>query len=708
MKRLLPSLALLVAATTAAADDFSARGQLSYQSIKTTNVLTSGFRQQYDLRLDKALTGTSRFRIFCRADDFRGTSEFSTGPQESRSRQLQPAGEFLVNTSNVRAQARSEYFKIRSQTGSGRSDRTLERTSGHLEWAPDSLPRLEVLGQRNATRDSAATVNLKEQSAIGTLSYEWRGLHGSVREQLSSADDPVSAYDRKSMMHAADLGYAMTGLGGRLTASAEGSTQLLSMDERATGAGPTSIPTPVPIARALYSVDETPLDGSDRPPVLNTLLTDNDTNTSSGISLGPDAPSFQNFVIDLGRIDRVDEVRVVVRNERGDPLQHGGGPVTFDVYTSQDGVVWTGIGSETTYNDALSLYSVTFTQTNGRWFKVVNFGVNAETTLVSELAAYYHTTIAAGGRRKGDQSLYAGTANVSYQPVQRLTLMYSGFYSTARQELTGLPRVTTSDLEHLATVQVDLVRAFSLRTQLEKRDTRSQTGNLNSARGVTAYLDYKPTPQLTSTLEVGRENQTLDGTAFVLQTLALHNNAQVLRSVLVTLDLGAQKQSISTDETTAERRFATLTAFMQLSRTWRLLLNGSLQRTTTDSLNPAVQILGAEKDERISAEFVWRPGRPLQLSARYGYVSGIALSGFTQRYHADWFPFGDGTVSIGVSLDQDIDPMFDRRATRAIFTPRWIMNRWASIDVNYTSVRSTLGTTTNRDRTLYATLTLTR
>jgi hypothetical protein len=58
--------------------------------------------------------------------------------------------------SNVRAQARSDYFDIRSRYGNADSTRTIQRTSGQLFWEPDALPRLAILGQRNATHDEAA------------------------------------------------------------------------------------------------------------------------------------------------------------------------------------------------------------------------------------------------------------------------------------------------------------------------------------------------------------------------------------------------------------------------------------------------------------------------------------------------------------------------------------------------------------------------
>jgi hypothetical protein len=96
------------------------------------------------------------------------------------------------------------------------------------------------------------------------------------------------------------------------------------------------------------------------------------------------------------------------------------------------------------------------------------------------------------------------------------------------------------------------------------------------------------------------------------------------------------------------------------------------------------------------------------LSTRYGWLSSEALSGFTQRYHVEWRPFGDGTVALAGAFDDDIDPVMNRRARRMIFNPRWLMNRWTILDINYTSVSTTLPNGSLRQRTLFATLTLTK
>ena len=700
MKRIL-AIALWSAAALGGglnAQEITGRALLAFEHYDSNALKNSGFRQTYDLRLDRAFTDTARFSVFFRGDDFNAQQRF---------RQLQPGAELALNLETISILARSEYFDTRLRTGSRESSRMLQRSSGNLTWTPIGLPALRLLGQHNRTTDDAASTRLTDDNALAALSYEWRGLGGVAEQHYSRSTDPVAGYDRKSTYHNANLTYAVAPFGGKLAIAADASSQMMKLDETAL-AGASSVPTPVIIANALYAIDETPLDSRDHPPVANPALTDSDLNRNAGISLGPDAVSFQNITLDIGHIDRLDEVRVIVRDAAGNPLRNGGGPVSFDVYQSQDGDIWTSVASQTTFNAPLSLYDVSFQQVSGRWLKVVNFGVNAEATFVTEVQGFYHTALRPGEHRRGDQSGLSTNATITYRPLQRLLLSYTGLYSSIRQQLGSTPETKTSDLEHLGSIEYDIAKAWSVRTQYLQRDVQNFARAGDGARGLTVFLDFAPTKQLRITLESGDQRQTIDGTSFTMQTRAIHTTAYVLKSLFFTLDGGTQMQKISDTGSIARQQFINLTGNAQLWPTVRLQLNGAMQRVTADSSDPAVQLLGPSRDNRLSGDVIWRPGRQLQLTVRTGWVSGAELSGFTHRYHVEWFPFGDGTVSLGGSFDEDIDPTLNRRATRTVFNPRWLMNRFITFDLNYTSVKSSYQTIATYQKTLFATVTLSR
>lgn len=702
-----PAIAFaFLVATAAAAQEFSARALLSFEHYDYGLAARDGFRQTYDLGLDRALTGNSRLRIFFRGDDFRGTAGANVR-QKSGTRQLQPGGELTINTLNTVAMFRSEVFDTQSQTGNQHYDRTLQRSSAIVNWTPVNLPSVRLIAQRNDTNDEST--RLRDDSAAGAIEYTWKRLATALSENLTRSSDVRAGYSRTSTMSNASVGYANTTFGGRLTTSFDVSGQQLTFDERGIAGTTTSVPTPVPPAHALYVVDDTPADTRDHQLIETPALIDSDINTSTTISLGPTSVSFQNLILDIGHIDRVDEMRIVVRDELHNPLRNGGGPVAWDVYISVDGQTWTLVSSQTTFNTGLSYYSATFTQQNTRWIKVVNFGVNADPTFVTELQAFYHTQIAAGQTRRGSQTGYTASASITGSPTKRLNLGYTSMYTSITQNLSATGRTSTTDLEHSLTAQYVLTRSLAVRGLYNYRNIHNFTGRTGDyLQGYSALLDYTPTPQLRLSLESTSQRERLDGTPFLLDTRAVHATAYVVRALQVGFDAGEQRQAITGDARGGTRTFVNLSAHAQLTPRLRMLLNGTMQQTRSDSTDPVVQLLGPQRDDRLTDEFIWRAGRALQVGARFGWVSGVAVSAFTKRYHVDWFPFSDGAVSVTTSYDDDIDPMLNRRAKRLLFNPRWVMNRFAVFDINYTSVSSTTGTITNQQRSVFATLTLTK
>ncbi|GEM_PF-2458978 len=685
--------------------DLFGRATVSYENRESTTSATSGIRQQYDLRLNETLTTTSLVRLFCRVDNFRGSQNLVSTERDHRSTQFQPLAELLWNPGNLQIMVRNEWLTLHTREQDDGFTRTIQRSIGQLTWQPDDLPVTHILASRNATRDDTSGTDLTDDSFLSSLQYHWRGLQATAEERYFDSTDAKAGYERTTTAHAGSLTWSSTHFGGKLAVSADASTQLVSLRETATGNAPASVPTPVAINRALNSIDETPLDSRDHPPTANAALTDANVNASAGISLGPDSSSFQNLFIDLGHADRVDEIRVIVREPSGNPLQHGGGPITWDVYTSEDGQLWQQLSSASTaFNSALSLYSITFTLTTARWFKVVNFGVNAEPALITEVQAFYHTTIAAGGSHNGSQNNVNGSATITYQPSKKAVAAYTTIFSSLRERFAGRPDTRSADLQHLFSVQYDLPHHFSLRSQILRRTADTYSGRADALNDTTAFADYAPTRELRITLELGRQDETIQESRFSVDTKALHVTALVIQSVSLTANAGVQNQVIA-GTNSAVRHYIDFSGNIRLTPSLRMLLNGTLQRIQSSSSDPAVQFLGAERDERVFSDFLWRPGRPLQLSVKLGWAAGLTTSGFTQRYHADWFPFGEGTVSLAASYDQDIDPTVNRRARRVILNPRWSMNRWVTADLNYTSVTTSLESGSLRQRSFFATLT---
>ena len=365
--------------------------------------------------------------------------------------------------------------------------------------------------------------------------------------------------------------------------------------------GKTSIPTPVALARALYGVDDTPADDRDHPLSAYRALTDGNLNASAGMSLGPDAVSFQNLALDIGRVDRLDEVRGCPRRRRRSAAHrrrsgelghlHERRRRALGAARQRSGVV---------QRRAVALL-ITFPQTSSRWFKAVNFGLNSEETLVTEVQAYYHTLIAPGGQRSGTQRFTNGMAMVSYRPVKRIFVTYDAIYSSSRQELATLPLTTSADLEHLGTIEYDIRSWAAVRGEFLRRNVKTAGGIAGGGADGRRFFLTSRRLAATSTLEIAHQSENLGGTAFLIDTRAVHTTAFIFRSLSANFDVGTQTQTLSTDGSVSRRRYATLSTNAQLTPISGCSY-GDDAAQRIDSSDPAAQLLGPERDNRITSQ----------------------------------------------------------------------------------------------------------
>src|SRR5512140_619405 len=88
------TLTLVVLASarrSAAQQDLFGRAIWSYQTVDSSVLATNSFHQTYDVRLERALTDTFRFRLSFRGEGNDGTSSFDeTSSQRTQFRQYQP------------------------------------------------------------------------------------------------------------------------------------------------------------------------------------------------------------------------------------------------------------------------------------------------------------------------------------------------------------------------------------------------------------------------------------------------------------------------------------------------------------------------------------------------------------------------------------------------------------------------------------------
>lgn len=704
-------IAFVLLAVSARGQSLDLRGQFGWQLFDYGGVTRSGFRQTYDLGIRRAVTANSRIGLFVRADDFRGTTEIvrSAVEEESGTRQLQPVGEFLIDAETLRLQIRSDFLIDDSVNGARQSRRETERSSANFHWAPIGLPSLQLIANRNVIKEEALAGDSTDESLTATVQYPWRGLSLTAQGRHLRAADDSAGYDRTQNTLGGQVAWALSAFHGRFTFSADASAERSDIVERTTATGTTEIPVPIRPRGAYHVVDDTPLDDRDHPLVAVPALRDGSLDVLTSVSLGPESASFQNLALDFGRREAVDQIRVVVRNESGNPLRNGGGAIVWDAYVSEDGVTWTpAAGVVSRFEAPLSMYLVTFDEATTRWIKVVSFGVHFEPVFVTEMQAFDLTRIAPGTGRSGTQDIRSGVVSFSIQPVRRLSITYNGAYSSLRQRFAAFGSTDNTTLDQNAAVEYEIFRHIRLRTSTNRTDVRGYGFAADGAENLVAAIDYTPTSRLRATLETSRQRQTILGIESTISTRALRLYGMPLRAVTLSLDAGVQSQTLPGLDEKGERLFVNFATAARVTRTTRLTLNANIQRARDGEADPSTLLLGVPQDDRYSAEFTWQPGRPLLVSTRLGWSQNRERRGLTQRYRAEWFPFADGSISLAGSYDEDIDPLTDRRARRLVLNPRWVMSRFLILDLSYTAVDSEIDFRTDEQKTFYATLTVTK
>lgn len=702
---------ILLLPVLVAAQPVTGRAQASYENYDFGRVVESGMRTSFDLGLDRAFTGNSRLRFFLRGYDFRGETEI---PQrhlirESRSREYQPSGELSIDAETLRLFLRADYIDYTGSSDFFDTNRTTERALANLQWDPIGLPSFAVTAQRSVMHDAGRDSEPVEESASASVQYPWRGLTTAVDVRYARSADPFAGYDRTMSTYGGSVGYALSLANGRFTLGADANGTRSEIDERATGGESVRVPVQVTFNRALFSIDDTPSDNRDHPLASYPALRDGDLNASANIPLGPDGVSFINLGVDLGRSERIDEVRVTVRDANGNPLRTGGGPVTFDAWISEDGVVWRPVSEvETNFDATRSAYVVTFPILTTRWIKVVSFGVNSERSFITELQAFYHVVVDPGSARNGQQQSYGAMLSASFRPTKNVKLGYGASYTSIEQDYATRASTSNSRIDHSLTLEYNFARNWVLRGEASRGESMLYGLTIDRGDSILAALDWRPTRRLQVSAETNRQSQTVDGTPTLLILYGFRATGQPLRTVTLSLDAGMQSQKIENSVDLGRRTYANLTASARVTKTVRMLLSGSLQRASSSSDDPATLLLGAARADRLWSELAWNPGRALIVSARVGYISSAAVSGFTQRVRVEWSPFEGGTVALIGTYDEDIDPMSDRRARRMVFSPRWTMNRFVTFDFNYTAVSTQLEALSEEQKTLFFSVTVTK
>jgi hypothetical protein len=453
-----------------------------------------------------------------------------------------------------------------------------------------------------------------------------------------------------------------------------------------------AVPSEVQPIAGLYVVNPIPIDTTATPMVSEPRLIDGVIDVSAGFTLGPGGSSFQNFGVDMGRVITLDQLRLVVRGNEGQPVPFGG-PVSWSAYVSQDGHRWIPVdGALYAFDRALSTYIVDFLPTVGRYFKIVNFGVNTVETLVTEI----ETFVQAGVRPAQTQTSHAVRQTLGLQgawrPAWFLLLTYAGQFDLNAFSGYGGSPYWLNDASNGLTLKVGPFAGFTLSlTQNMVRNVQA-AGFLQSSYLSMGAVDYQPFPGLLARLQAQYAIDQVAGSETSTPSVGFSGSAYPYDSMSFTAAFLASRQQILgggvTDYVTGSA-FGRLDLLRNLEFRAELAMQRTVQTRGDVSVQEEVPLFRVLNYQRSLAFLRFRPSDQLDLTAGLGYSASSGGGGLTQSYRVLWFPFPGGAIQMNLEYREEIDSFSGRSYRQFVFNPIWRVNRFAQLQLSYNVISGT-------------------
>ena len=696
--------AVLVAAAAlapgvAGAGDLTGRGIVSYQGQDADTHSSDVLKQSYELRLRRSASDGIEYRLRLRYEDDRGETVQRDVHTGVLSQQLQPAGEVLVTLGS--AQLHTGYDFTWLDPAGARNERQLHRVFARGSVRPASLPSLAVDAEQRTSRDASASLDQVDASVGLSLDHAAGGWRFRQSDRVGDFRDRALGFERRQYQLQASVGYETPAAWRRFAGGAQVNAGANRMIESLLSGTPQDVPRDVTAARGLYGWDDSPADSADRPLASTPALVDGNLGAPAGISIGPDGLSFQNVGVDMGRFVELDELRIYVRSGSGNPLPSDG-LVTWTAWTSADGIAWVPAASSTSrYYPPLGYYQVEFAPTTARFFKAVSFGVNTLEALVTEIQAVVRERFVPAQERSSWNLLGSATANGLLRVTDRTTVTWVGMSNLGRQRSPGSGALTSFDWDQTLGVTYQPAKILGLDARWQDRQVFPGVGERARTEVFTGTVRVTPLAALDHAAGAGWQTERGPGRSVDSTFVTLRNLARLYASLEVGADAGYTVQRDAVLDQRGERWAGAASALARLTPDLTMGLNASWARArrTTAPIQTG-------RDDRYSADATWRASQQLLLAMRVGWVEATGASGWAQRYRLYWNPFPRGTIQVGLTYDEDVDSLSRQRSRRLSVFPRWLMNRHASLDLNY-SLFHRSGGDDPRTEILYVTFTVT-
>lgn len=703
------ALGLLLAAWPASAADLNGTAEAGWAQEEANDFTHRFFRQSYLLDWRRRFSLPISYRLSLRLQEDRGETLSGGQSSDLRTRILTPTAslDYRIEELGIIAS-----WRLHDEDQLGRTrDRTTARASLSLLIRPFEHGDGTVAGDRLAYHGFG--LDTTDDRFGVTFRYTTPDLRITNENRLQRYQDATAGTSRIGMGPRVTVAYARA-LGERLQLSGNYVFDYLRTEQTVRSSSPQLVPVDLEPIAGLYVREVLP--DVTAPMAPEPRLIDRSFDATTGITVGgPLALTYQNVGVDLGRFAEAGQLRVHVRSPSGTLVPSGEG-IEWRVYTSQDGLHWAqATVLDQPFEAAMSAWVLTFQASAARYFKAVNVGVIGPEAEITEVQLFVLEEFQPDQTLTGSAVRQSLGLSLSLRPWPKLQVALSSQTNVTANSPYGGETQWSADTSNGLSAALGPWGALRYTASAAQSWARRASGEEISSLAATGSARYQPIERyaaealLRASVDAIRPAGARSWEQASTWAATVRNEATILPALRASLGAGAMRQtivdgSISDFLTGTAQVQATLLDGVQLQLDAALQRRWSLQGDT--GLQDRIPLFQVVTYEVYGGELRYRPSPQLGLAARLGYTAGATASGWSQTYRANWTPFPGGTVQLAFDYSEEVDPLSGQSFRRAFASPRWVLNRHATLQLSYNMLRGAGTTPSIEQQNLYVTFTV--
>lgn len=424
----------------------------------------------------------------------------------------------------------------------------------------------------------------------------------------------------------------------------------------------------------LYEHDTTPASDS-----LNETesLIDDDYVTSTGIDIGSTGDTYQNIGIDLDSSQAGKTIHLYTTSNYNPSLSNS--YFTWAVYSGDDGTDWDLVTSNAgfDYNELKNRFEISFPSQEARYFKAVNTSHDPR----SIVGSVYITEIKILGKKGEEQktttSGWETTSNITFRPLDRLTLGYNFAYDFTENDPGSLE---DTEKNHGVNVSCKLHEyLFSSAQYWTRTDTSEGKRNKNDSYSV----QFNSSPLDTLSMSVSFNHSEMEGneikapgevekTETETDSYLFHLTATLWEGVDFSSDFHLT-QSESADESESTGRSIDLDLDMDLTKNTTLELGFTRNWQDKDEVSKEEGAKKTEKTENTHFDMTlsYSPSDVLYLRTDFDLDDTGDGTDTSYGFNISWLPTTKLQLNINSSFEQS-----DEKTSSVNLDLSWNISRY--------------------------------